>query len=539
MDRHHETGKKTLIHLTKRNLLKSSALALIAAATATPALAQDAHLSIGMAAPITSLDPHEDSNSPNNATSRHIWDSLINRGGSAENQPQLATEWEIVDDTHWRFHLREGVTFHDGNDFDAEDVVASLIRARDKESQAFASYTRNIAKVTAEDPLTVLVETSVPDPMILNSLSRIRIISSDYADAEVSEFENGPAAVGTGPFKLVSYTPGDRIELERNDDYFAGPADWDEVTLRLVPDEGGRLASLLAGDLDLIEALPSEGVARVEQSDTLKVIRGQSTRIVYLGMDVSRDESPFITAKDGSPLDENPFKDARVRKALLMAMNREAIVDRVMQENGSVAHQFVAEGFFGHSDNVEEVAYDPEGAKALLEEAGYPDGFALTIHGPSGRYVNDSEVVQAAGQMLTRIGIDTTVEVMPWSVYSGNYSTGEYSLFLGSWGVNTGEVSNPSVAIVAGRDADTGMGRYNGGGIDVPEINELLTEATSTLEEEAREPLLQDVSDLIFNNTWLLPMHYENVVMGAKSGIEFTPRGDKYTLAYEVHGTVE
>jgi len=523
--------------MTRRSF-HASVLAL-AAATATPALAQDAHLSIGMAAPITSLDPHEDSNSPNNATSRHIWDSLINRGGSAENKPQLATEWEIVDDTHWRFKLREGVSFHDGSAFDAEDVIASLIRARDKDSQAFAAYTRNIAQVTAEDPHTVLVETEVPDPMILNSLSRIRIISSEFTDATVADFENGPAAVGTGPFKLVSYTPGDRIELERNDDYFGGPADWSQVTLRLVPDNGGRLASLLAGDLDLIENLPAEGVDRVEGSDSLKVIRGQSTRLVYLGMDVSRDQTPFVTAKDGSPLDSNPFKDARVRKALLMAMNREAIVDRVMRKNGTVAHQYVAEGFFGHSENVEEVAYDPEGAKALLAEAGYPEGFALTIHGPSGRYVNDSEVVQAAGQMLARIGIDTKVEVMPWSVYSNNYSDGEYSLFLGSWGVNTGEVSNPALAVVAGRDAEKGTGRYNGGGIDVPEINELLDEATSTLEEEAREPLLQQVSELTFGETWLLPMHYENVVMGAKKGIEFTPRGDKYTLAYEVHGSTE
>lgn len=526
------------MHSMTRRRFHGSVLALVAA-TASPAFAQEAHLSIGMAAPITSLDPHEDSNSPNNAASRHIWDSLINRGGSAENKPQLASEWEIVDDTHWRFKLREGVTFHDGSAFDAEDVIASLIRARDKESQAFAAYTRNIAEVTAEDPHTVVVETTAPDPMILNSLSRIRIISSDYAEVGVAEFENGPAAVGTGPFKLVSYTPGDRIELERNDDYFDGPSEWSKVTLRLVPDDGGRLASLLAGDLDLIENLPAEGVARVESSDGLEVIRGQSTRLVYLGMDVSRDVSPFVTAKDGTPLDSNPFKDARVRKALLMAMNREAIVDRVMQKNGTVAHQYVAEGFFGHSDEVENVAYDPEGAKALLAEAGYPDGFGLTIHGPSGRYVNDSEVLQAAGQMLSRIGIDTKVEVMPWSVYSNNYSDGEYSLFLGSWGVNTGEVSNPALAVVAGRDADKGTGRYNGGGINVTEINDLLEQATSTLDEADREPLLQQVSALTFNDTWLLPMHYENVVLGAKSSIEFTPRSDKYTLAYEVHGSVE
>lgn len=514
------------------HLFATSAVATLAL-TALPALAQEASLAIGMASPITTLDPHEDSNSPNNATSRHIWDSLVNRGGAAENKPQLATEWEIVDDTHWRFHLRQGVTFHDGSVFDADDVVASLLRARDKPSQAFAAYTRNIASVTAEDPHTVLVETTVPDPLILNSLSRIRIISAEFADADVAQFETGEAAVGTGPFRLVSYTPGDRVQLERNEEYMDGPADWNQVTLRMVPDQGGRLASLLAGDLGLIEALPAEGVARVEAREDLQIVRGQSSRLVYMGLDVARDQSPFVTGKDGVAID-NPFKDQRVRKALLMAMNRDAIVDRVMQNNGTVAHQFVAEGFFGHSNDVDEVAYDPEAARQLLADAGYPDGFAMTIHGPAGRYTNDSQIIQAVGQMLTRIGIETTVEVVPWSVYSGRYSEGEYSFFLGSWGVNTGEVSNPALALIAARDAEKGTGRYNGGGVDIPEVNELLDQATSTLEEADREPLLQEISAMVFNDQWLLPMHYENVVVGTTGDIWFDPRADMYTLAYEV-----
>src|SRR3546814_846512 len=177
--------------------------------------------------------------------------------------------------------------------------------------------------------------------------------------------------------------------------------------------------------MDIIETLPADGPARVEEDPELKAIRGQSTRLVYLGMDVSRDQSPYVTAKDGSQLAGNPLKDERVRRALLMAMNRPAIVDRVMQQNGTVADQFVAKGYFGHSDQVERVEYDPEGARQLLAEAGYPDGFKLTLHGPSGRYVKDSEVLQAVGQMLSRIGIDTSIEVMPWSLYSDKYRSEE------------------------------------------------------------------------------------------------------------------
>lgn len=183
-------------------------------ALSSAAFAQDTKFSLGMSTTPTTLDPHEDSSSPNNAMSRHIFDSLINRGGAAETNPQLATEWKVLDETHWQFKLRDGIKFHDGSTFDSADVVASIIRARDKPSQGFASYTRNIANVTAPDALTVIVETSTPEPMLLNSLSRIRIISADHADANVQAFEDGTAAVGTGPFKFASFAAGDRLDWD-------------------------------------------------------------------------------------------------------------------------------------------------------------------------------------------------------------------------------------------------------------------------------------------------------------------------------------
>ncbi|YBV94384.1 ABC transporter substrate-binding protein (plasmid) [Phyllobacteriaceae bacterium JZ32] len=515
--------------------LKRGAVALLGT-IAIPAIAaaQETPLSIGMSTTPTTLDPHEDSSAPNNATSRHIWDSLINLTGRSANAPELATQWKAVDPTHWEFKLREGVKFHDGSDFNADDVIASLLRARDKPSQGFAAYTRNIAGVTAKDPYTVVVETKIPDPLLLNSISRIRIISADCKEAPVQDFDNGKCAIGTGAFSFVSYSPGSNLTLKRNDDYFAGPSHWSNVTLRFLPDDGARLASLLSNEVDIIETLPADGMARVESSGNLQVINGQSSRFVYLGMDVSRDDSPFVKAADGSNLGKNPLKDARVRRAMLMSINRPAIVDRVMQKNGTVADQFVAEGYAGHSDKVEKVGYDPKAAKALLAEAGYPDGFSLTIHGPSGRYVKDAEVLQAVGQMFTRIGIKTKVEVLPWAMYSDAYAKGDYSVFFGSWGVNSGETTNPTVALVATRDEEKGTGRYNGGGISDPKIDEVLAKASSTLDEAERKPLLEELSVQTFDNLWLLPMHYENVVLGAKKTVTYTPRGDKYTLAYEV-----
>ncbi|PYE86472.1 ABC transporter substrate-binding protein [Phyllobacterium leguminum] len=514
-----------------QSILMRAAFALLGT-IAIPALAaaQETPLTIGMSTTPTTLDPHEDSSAPNNATSRHIWDSLINLTGKSANAPELATQWKTVDPTHWEFKLREGVKFHDGSDFNADDVIASLLRAREKPSQGFASYTRSIAGVTAKDPYTVIVETKVPDPLLLNSISRIRIISADCKDAPVQDFDNGKCATGTGAFSFASYAPGSNLTLKRNDNYFAGPSHWSGVTLRFLPDDGARLASLLSNEIDIIETLPADGMARVESSGDLQIINGQSSRFVYLGMDVSRDASPFVQAADG----KNPLKDVRVRRAMLMSINRPAIVDRVMQKNGTLADQFVAEGYAGHSGKVEKVGYDAAAAKALLAEAGYPDGFSLTIHGPSGRYVKDAEVLQAVGQMFTRIGIKTKVEVLPWAMYSDAYARGDYSVYFGSWGVNSGETTNPTVAVVATRDEKKGTGRYNGGGISDPQIDEVLAKASSTLAEAEREPLLEDLSVRTFNNLWLLPLHYENVVLGAKKTVAYTPRGDKYTLAYEV-----
>lgn len=514
---------------------KSAALMLLAT-VAIPgnSWAQTAPLIIGMSTTPTTLDPHEDSSAPNNATSRHIWDSLINLTGTSSNEPELATEWKAVDPTHWEFKLREGVKFHDGSTFDAADVVASLLRARDKPSQGFASYTRNIANVTAKDPATVVVETSVPDPLLLNSVSRIRIISADCAAAPVQDFDSGKCAIGTGAYAFSSFTPGDRLVLKRNDNYFAGASHWSDVTLRFLPDDGARLASLLSNEIDIIEALPADGMSRVEASEALQVINGQSSRFVYLSMDVSKDVSPFVKAADGSAMTKNPLKDERVRRAILMAINRPAIVERVMQKNGTVADQFVAKGYMGHSETIEPITYDPKAAKALLAEAGYPDGFQLTVHGPSGRYVKDSEVLQAVGQMLSRIGIQTKVEVQPWSMYSEAYPEGKFSLYLGSWGVNTGETTNPTVALVATRNKEKGTGRYNGGGVSDLEIDDVLAKANSTIDETERLPLLTKLSDLTFRKLWVLPMHYENVVLGAKKTVRYTTRGDKYTLAYFV-----
>src|SRR3546814_826901 len=223
--------------------------------------------------------------------------------------------------------------------------------------------------------------------------------------------------IGTGPYKFVEWVKGDRIVLEANPDYWGGKPQWDRVEFKPISSGPARVAALLAGDVDVIDVVPTVDIRKLKKNKDVVLSSGVSNRIIYLHMDQQRDKTPFVTTKDGAPLDKNPLKDIRVRRAISKAINREAIVDRVMEGAAIPAGQLLPEGFFGVHPNLPPEKYDPDGAKKLLKQAGYPDGFGLTIHGPNDRYINDAKIAEAVAQMLTRIGIPTTVDTMPKSVY--------------------------------------------------------------------------------------------------------------------------
>ncbi len=514
--------------LARRTLLAlCGGLPLVARAQSAPG-----RLRIGLSAPNTTLDPHLLSNAPNNAVASHIFDALVTNDERSGSQPGLATSWRILDDTHWSLVLRPGVRFTDGAPFTPEDAIASIRRAHDIPSSAsFRTYTRSIKAMSSPDPGTLLIETYGPDPLLPNSLSRIRIIRAAHKDAPPGEFNAGRAAVGTGPFQFREYIPGSHVTLARNESWWGPRLPWSEVTLRVVSDPGSRLASLLAGDLDLIEEVPSEGAGRIAASPALHLLRGLSSRFVYFSMDQARDQSPFVTAKDGKPLDRNPLKDLRVRQALTMAVNRQALVDRVMEGNAVPAGQFLPKGGTGTAPDIDPPRFDADRARALLAEAGYPQGFRITLHGPNNRYVNDSKIVQSVAQMFTRIGLDTRVETMPWAVYTGRAHNRDFSMFLVAWGVNTGETSNPLSALVATVDGPAGLGVSNDGGYSNPEIDRRLKQALRTMDDTARNALLSEASGLAFRDCALIPLHHEVSVWAARKPLTYTTRADQYTLA--------
>jgi len=512
-----------------------SALALFSGAASAE------KLTIGLASEPTSMDPHFHNLGPNNAMSVHIFDRLIAQDEKQRLSPGLAVSWKPIDELTWEFKLREGVKFHDGTDFNADDVICTMERAPNvpNSPSGYGTYLKGKTFKKIDD-YTVHAITAAPYPLMANDISTIPVISdSAGCGAATEDFNAGTAAIGTGPLKFSNYKPGESITLVRNDDYWGDATGWSEVEFRPIKSGPSRVAALLAGDVDMIAGVPTTDIETLKGKDNIQLSQGVSNRVIYLHMDQFRENSPFVKGNDGSDI-KNPLLDQRVRLAISKAISRDAIVDRVMEGVALPAGQLLPEGFFGVSDKLKPLDYDPQGAKALLAEAGYPDGFQLTIHGPNDRYINDAKIAEAIGQMLTRVGIKTAVETMPRSVYFGRASRGgadgqpEFSFILVGWGAGSGEASSPLKSLIHTYDKDKGFGSSNRGRHSDAEIDSMIEEALRTVDDEKRQDLLAKSTEMAIENVAIIPTHFQVNTWAAKKGLKYIARTDEYTLAMGV-----
>ena len=521
------------------NAILGAAVAL-AVAGALPAGAKE--LKVGLANEPTAIDPHYHNLTPNNALTASIFDTLILQDDRQRLLPGLATSWKALDATTWEFKLRQGVKWHDGKPFTADDVLFSFERAPEvpNSPSSFATFTKG-KTLTKIDDFTIRIKTAKPHPLTPNDVSQLKIISKAVAEgASTADFNSGKAAIGTGPFTFVEWVPNDRLILERNESYWGDKPEWSRVVIKPIKSGPARVAALLAGDVDFIDKVPTPDITRLKSDPNLSLSQGTSNRVIYLHLDQFREESPFVRAKDGGSI-KNPLMDQRVRKAISKAINRGAIVERVMEDVAIAAGQLLPDGFFGVSDKLKVEPYDPKGAKALLAEAGVPDGFKLTIHGPNDRYINDAKIAEAIAQMLTRIGIDTAVETMPKSVYFKRASRGgpngspEFSFVLVGWGAGTGEASSPLKSLIHTYDKSRGMGASNRGRHSDAKIDALIEEALATVDDAKREALLQDATERAIGKLAIIPLHYQVNTWGARKGLSYTARTDERTLYSEIH----
>lgn len=490
-------------------------------------------LRIGFADPVSSLDPQLNNNAGDRSVDMFFFDFLVNNNDNAL-QPGLATAWRATGPLTWEFDLRRGVKWHDGTEFTSDDVLFSYARAPHVPNSvaSFAGYLRTVERVEAMGPYGVRITTNVPNPNLPLNLASVHIISRHVGETAASEdYNTGRAVVGTGPYRFVAYTPGARVVMRRNDAYWDKPPLWADVDYRYVANPAARTAALLAGDVDVIDKVSVADVAKLRANGAVRVYAYPGLRVLVLQPGFGAGPNRYVTGADGQPLDANPLADVRVRRALNMAINRPALAERLLQGTVNAADQWMPEGTFGYNPAVKSPGFDPESARKLLAEAGYPQGFRLVMHVPADRYVAGSETAQAVAQMWSRVGVQTSVETLTWSVFQSRVGRGEFAMTMIAWGNGTGEASYGLLNILATPDAARGQGVSNWGRYSNPAVDRDLDEATAAFDEHKREAFLQDAARLVDADVGIMPLfHYQNI-WAARRGLVVRPQSSDRTLA--------
>lgn len=510
---------------------------LLAAAMTVPLAAGAEEVRIGYGAAVTSMDPHYHALTPNVAVHQHLFGALVGLDARLGLKPELAESWRAVDDTTWEFKLRRDARFHDGSPFTAEDVVFSATRVAEIPNSPgrFTIYTRHITGFEVVDPHTLRVKTASVYPLMPNQLAGLLIVSKAVAQtATTADFNAGRAASGTGPYRFGRYEPGNAIVLERNDQFYGEREPWTRVTFRLMTNATTRVAALKANDVDMIDVVPTEDATALARDPNLAVFSTPGVRNIYLYLDQKRDVTPGVADAQGRPMDRNPLKDVRVRRALSLAINREGIVRQVMGGHAAPSGQLLPAGAMGHDPSLAPDPFDPQRARALLAEAGYPEGFSLVLAGPNDRYINDERIVQAIAQMWTRVGVRTTVNTQPSTVFFPRSTREEFSVGLLGWGTGTGEPDSPLQALIATPNRERGWGQFNRSGYSNPELDALLERALSTLDREAREKFYFQAIGIAMADKAIIPLHHQVNIWATRKGLTYNARNDERTMATEL-----
>jgi peptide/nickel transport system substrate-binding protein len=522
---------------TEENTMMSEAIAprwrrlaatgALSALLAAPALAQDKSVTIALTADPTHLDPQAGEELSSNIMFYHLYDPLVRRSAELSFEPGLAESWEVVDDTTWRFTLREGVTFHNGNPFTADDVVFTVERAK---ASLMSNLVKNIESARAVDDRTVELVTPKPYAVLPADLAALLILDREYTESTPEE-QMDLQPMGTGPYRLGEWIKGEKLVLEANADYWAGAPEIDAVAFRPITNPATRTAALLTGEVDVIQDLSVRDVERVRAAEGIAVMTRPSLLNVVLAMDM-REQSPTI---DGP----NPMTDRRVREAIARAIDVDAIDQIVMNGLATPSDQYVPASHTGHVDGLDfraEYPHDVEKAKALMAEAGFADGFTMTLDATNDRYVNDAQIAQALASMLAKINVELKLNIMPKSNFWGyiRVPTPNSSFIMSGWDVPTGDAGSMYAALFYSRDRKEGYGQVNRGSYSNPELDALVDAADSTASIEERDARLQEATKILVRDIPMIPVHYEQDIYAAKDSVVMTPRVDKFIWAYEM-----
>jgi peptide/nickel transport system substrate-binding protein len=477
---------------------------------------------------VVSMDPYSLNESFQLSFLANIYDALVLYTKQTGVAPGLATEWKQVNPTTWRFTLRKGVTFHDGTPFNADDVVFSFARGA-AESSDVKSQIASIAEVKKIDDFTIDLVTKSPFPILPETLRTFYMMSKKWCEAngaaqpvDVRKGKENAATLrtnGTGPFMTKSRAPGVKTEIVANPKYWEKvEGDVTEVIFTPIANDATRVAALISGEIDMMDPVPLQDIARVNANPNLKVMTGPELRTIFLGMDQKRDELLYSSVKG-----KNPFKDKRVRQAFYQAIDIEAIKTKTMRGAATPTALMVAPGAKGYPGEAlnKRLPYDVEGAKKLMAEAGYPAGFEIGMNCPNDRYVNDEEICQAVAAMLARINVKVNLTAESKATYFPKILSRNTSFYLLGWTPSTTDSHDPLNAIMATPPADGkgGQGQFNLGWYSNPKLDELTLKIQSEIDQAKRNQMIAEAYKIHADDIGHLPLHQQALSWGMKKNI--------------------
>jgi peptide/nickel transport system substrate-binding protein len=503
----------------------------LAAATAAVAPAHAQTLRWAAQNDILTMDPHSQNHATTNAILMHAYEGLTRYNAKYEVEPALATKWTFISPTQVRFELRRGVKFHDGTPFTADDVVFSFGRIKQPQG-TMQIYVTGISEVKKIDDFTVDLVLSAPNPILLRNIIDFRMMSRAWAEknktTNVQDYkakeENFASrnVMGTGSFRILSWQPEQRVMMARNDLWWDKPAgNVQQVVYTPIKSDATRVAALLAGDVDMLTDIPTQDVARLRTDRKLKIVDGPEVRTIYLAPDVGSPELKHSNVKG-----KNPFADKRVRQALSMTIDREAIKRTIMRGMSIPAGIMVAPGVNGNTPDIDvPTKVNVEGAKKLLADAGYPNGFEVRMNCPNNRYVNDEEICQAVLAMWARIGVKATLMAENMATFSQRFQNFDSSLYMLGWGVATFDAQYTIQSLVRTRTSGAD-GNFNFSRISDPTIDRLTDAMKSEMDVAKRNAMIREALVRIKDEVLLIPLHHQMRPWAMKSGVTTVHRSD-------------
>ena len=512
------------------------ALALLGAAIFATA-AEAKTLRFAFQGELKAVDPYAINESFSLSVLTATYEGLVRRGQDMRIEPCLATSWETLDPLHWRIHLRQGVKFHEGQDFTADDVIFSAKRLRSQASDLKARIPADAELVRVDDHTVDFILKS-PNPLLMAEWETWGIFSRPWSEAHgaseataINATSPSYAALhanGTGPFVLVSHEPGVKSVWKKNPGWWDTPKhNLDEVVFTPIPNNATRVAALISGEIDWMDPVPLADQARVDANPGTRVLAGPEVRTIFLGFDQTRPELLHASVKG-----KNPFRDVRVRKAFYQAIDEEAIAAKVMRGLATPAALLIAPSLFSAAKDFKRFPFDPEASKGLLAEAGYPNGFEVQLNCPNDRYINDESICQAVVGMLARVGVKIDLLAEPKSKYfarlaaAGGFDT---SFYLQGWTPSTLESSNTFAYVFHCRDEKGNGAAANLGGYCNPKLDELLLAALREQDQEARDVIFKEAWQLaLFDDVSYIPLHQQALAWGVSKKLQVVQRPDNY-----------